>query len=217
MQRLMAEHQTELRNTCAMKGRIVEDRGVKVTQRKPKESTNLGSQGPQRLNWPLGSPLCICSNCVEWSSCGNSNSFAGFQDHFPHTCLPCQVLFGRYKWMATPFLVVIQEESMGVQSRAGVGRQDERREEKHRFNIRTSVNVIHHTIKLTQMQIFKERNLRCYQKMVSTGQTLWSSQGLDNQPKGTVHGGTHGSGCIYGRRWPCWTLVERVALGPEGV
>jgi hypothetical protein len=35
----------------------------------------------------------------------------------------------------------------------------------------------------------------------STGQTLQSSQGLNHHPKNT-HGGTHGAGCICGRRWP---------------
>jgi hypothetical protein len=43
-----------------------------------------------------------------------------------------------------------------------------------------------------------------------------SSWGLNHQPKNT-QGGTHGSGCIRGREWPCWTLVGGVALGPEGV
>jgi hypothetical protein len=51
---------------------------------------------------------------------------------------------------------------------------------------------------------------------VSIGQTLWCSQGLDHQPEGT-HGGNHGSCFICGRGWPCWTSVEGVALGPEGV
>jgi hypothetical protein len=44
----------------------------------------------------------------------------------------------------------------------------------------------------------------------------WSSQGLDHQPKNT-HGGTHGTGCICSRGWPCWTYVGGEALGPEGV
>jgi hypothetical protein len=51
---------------------------------------------------------------------------------------------------------------------------------------------------------------------VSNGQTPWSSQGLDHQPKST-YGGTHGSGPICGRGWPCWTSVGGAALGPEGV
>jgi hypothetical protein len=50
---------------------------------------------------------------------------------------------------------------------------------------------------------------------VSTGKTLWSSQGLDHQPKNT-HGGTHDSGRICGRGCPWWTSVGE-ALGPEGV
>ena len=51
---------------------------------------------------------------------------------------------------------------------------------------------------------------------VSTGQTLWSSWGLDHQPKST-HGATHGAGYICGRGWPCWTSVGGEALRPEGV
>jgi hypothetical protein len=51
---------------------------------------------------------------------------------------------------------------------------------------------------------------------LSTGQIPWSFQGLEHQPKNT-HGGTHGFGHICGRGWPCWTSVEREALGPEGV
>lgn len=52
---------------------------------------------------------------------------------------------------------------------------------------------------------------------VSTGQTMAPFlifQGLDHQPKST-HGGTHGSGHICGRGWPCWTSVGGAALGPE--
>ena len=43
-----------------------------------------------------------------------------------------------------------------------------------------------------------------------------SSQGLDHQPK-SVHGGTHGSGHICVRGWPCWTSVRGETLGPEDV
>jgi hypothetical protein len=49
---------------------------------------------------------------------------------------------------------------------------------------------------------------------VSTGQTPRCSWGLDHQLKST-HGTTHGSGCICGRRCPCWTSVGGEALGPE--
>jgi hypothetical protein len=49
---------------------------------------------------------------------------------------------------------------------------------------------------------------------VLTGQTPWSFQGLDHQPKSTCEG-IHGSGCICGRGWPCWTSVGGEALGPE--
>jgi hypothetical protein len=48
---------------------------------------------------------------------------------------------------------------------------------------------------------------------VSTGQTPWCSQGLDQQPKST-HGGTHGTGHVCGRGWPCWASAGREALGP---
>ena len=51
---------------------------------------------------------------------------------------------------------------------------------------------------------------------VSTGQTPWSSLGLDHQPKNT-HGATHGADHICGRRCPCGTSVGGEALGPEGV
>jgi hypothetical protein len=51
---------------------------------------------------------------------------------------------------------------------------------------------------------------------VSTSQTPQSSQGLDLQLK-SIHGGTHGSGHICGRGWPCWIAVGGKALGPEGV
>jgi hypothetical protein len=51
---------------------------------------------------------------------------------------------------------------------------------------------------------------------VSTGQTFRGSQGRDHQPKNT-HGGTHASGHICDRGWPCWTSVGGVTLGPEGV
>jgi hypothetical protein len=51
---------------------------------------------------------------------------------------------------------------------------------------------------------------------VSTSQTPQKSQGLDHQPK-IIHGGTHASGRICGRGWPCWTSVGGEALGPEGV
>jgi hypothetical protein len=51
---------------------------------------------------------------------------------------------------------------------------------------------------------------------VSTGQKSQSSWGVDQQLKST-HGGTHDSGLIGGRGWPCWTLVGGAALGPEGV
>ena len=51
---------------------------------------------------------------------------------------------------------------------------------------------------------------------VSTGQKSQSSWGVDQQLKST-HGGTHDSGLIGGRGWPCWTLVGGEALGPEGV
>jgi hypothetical protein len=51
---------------------------------------------------------------------------------------------------------------------------------------------------------------------VSTGQTSWSSWGLDRQAKNT-HGATPGTGHICGRKWPCWTLVGGEAPGPEGV
>jgi hypothetical protein len=44
----------------------------------------------------------------------------------------------------------------------------------------------------------------------------WSFWGLDHHPKNT-HGGTHGSGLICGRGWPCWISVGEAALGPEGV
>ena len=50
---------------------------------------------------------------------------------------------------------------------------------------------------------------------MSTGQTPWSSQGLDHQ-QNITHEGTQGSGPICGRGWPCWTSVG-VALGSEGV
>jgi hypothetical protein len=32
-----------------------------------------------------------------------------------------------------------------------------------------------------------------------------------------MEGGTHGSGCICSRGWPCWTSVGGEALGPEGI
>jgi hypothetical protein len=51
---------------------------------------------------------------------------------------------------------------------------------------------------------------------VSTGQTPRSYQGLDQQSNST-HGGTHDSGHVCGRGWPCWTSVEGMALGPEDV
>jgi hypothetical protein len=38
--------------------------------------------------------------------------------------------------------------------------------------------------------------------IVSTGQTPWSFQELNHQPKNT-HGGTHDTGLICGRGWPC--------------
>jgi hypothetical protein len=40
--------------------------------------------------------------------------------------------------------------------------------------------------------------------------------GLDHQPKST-HWGNCCSSCICGRRWPWWTSVRGVALGPEDV
>jgi hypothetical protein len=51
---------------------------------------------------------------------------------------------------------------------------------------------------------------------VSTGQTPWSSWGLDHQPNNT-HGGIHGAGHICGRGWPCPKSVGGKTLGPEGV
>ena len=51
---------------------------------------------------------------------------------------------------------------------------------------------------------------------VSTGQTPWSSRGLDHQTKST-HGVAHDSGHICGREWPGWTSVGGMALGPERV
>jgi hypothetical protein len=50
---------------------------------------------------------------------------------------------------------------------------------------------------------------------VSTIQMPLSSWGLDHQPKST-HGGTHGSGHICGRGWPCWTSVGGQPLGLRG-
>ena len=43
-----------------------------------------------------------------------------------------------------------------------------------------------------------------------------SSQRLDHQLKNR-HGGTHDSCLTCSRRWPCWTDVEGVVLGPEVV
>ena len=40
-----------------------------------------------------------------------------------------------------------------------------------------------------------------------------SSQGLNHQPKIT-HGGTHGSSCIFSRRWPCRLSMGGEAFGP---
>ena len=37
-----------------------------------------------------------------------------------------------------------------------------------------------------------------------------------SKPKNTP-GGTHDSGHICGRGWPCWTSMGGTALGPEGV
>jgi hypothetical protein len=51
---------------------------------------------------------------------------------------------------------------------------------------------------------------------ILTGQNSRSSRGLDYQPKST-HGGTHGSGHICGRGWPCWTSVGGEALSLVGV
>ena len=48
---------------------------------------------------------------------------------------------------------------------------------------------------------------------ISTNQTLQSSQGLNCQPK-NMHGGTHGSSCIYSRGWPCLESMGGEALGP---
>jgi hypothetical protein len=46
---------------------------------------------------------------------------------------------------------------------------------------------------------------------LSTGQTPLRSRELDHQPKST-HGGTHGSGHICGRGWPCWTSLGGCAM-----
>ena len=54
------------------------------------------------------------------------------------------------------------------------------------------------------------------QASVSTGQTPWSSRGLDHQTKST-HGVAHDSGHICGREWPGWTSVGGMAPGPERV
>jgi hypothetical protein len=65
-------------------------------------------------------------------------------------------------------------------------------------------------------------DLKSYGRNISVKQpdsphpTPRSSQWLDHQLKST-HEGTYGSGSICGRRWPCWTSVGGVALGPEGV
>jgi hypothetical protein len=46
----------------------------------------------------------------------------------------------------------------------------------------------------------------------ATASTSQSSQELDHQLKST-RGGTHGSGSICGRVWPCWTSVRGAVLG----
>jgi hypothetical protein len=51
---------------------------------------------------------------------------------------------------------------------------------------------------------------------ISRDQNLWSSWGLDHQPKNT-HEATHGIGYLSTRGWPCLTSVGEEALGPEGV
>jgi hypothetical protein len=52
--------------------------------------------------------------------------------------------------------------------------------------------------------------------IVSSSQTPWSFQVLDQQPKST-HVEIHVSSCVCGRRWPSWTSVEGTALGTIGV
>ena len=42
-----------------------------------------------------------------------------------------------------------------------------------------------------------------------------NSQGLDHQTK-TTHGVIHGSGCICGKGWLCWTSVGGATLGLVG-
>lgn len=49
---------------------------------------------------------------------------------------------------------------------------------------------------------------------VPTSQTSRSSWELDHQPKST-HGRTHGSSCICGTGWSCWTPVGGVVQCPS--
>ena len=49
--------------------------------------------------------------------------------------------------------------------------------------------------------------------ILSTNQTLKSSQGLNHLPKST-HGGTNGFSCICSKGWPCWASMGGEALGP---
>jgi hypothetical protein len=55
------------------------------------------------------------------------------------------------------------------------------------FNIQKSINVIHYINKLKEKE---------------TTRSSQQSWGLDHQPK-RIHGGTHDSGHICGRGWPC--------------
>jgi hypothetical protein len=71
--------------------------------------------------------------------------------------------------------------------------------------------------KIPNKKIGKKRMWVCSpmeRATVLIGRMLWTSQGLNQQPKNT-HGATHGGGHICGRRWPCWTSVGGVVIGSE--
>ena len=57
----------------------------------------------------------------------------------------------------------------------------------------------------------KEENIML-SKLTQSVTKEHTPQGLDHQQKGP-HLGTHGSGHICGRGWPCWTSGGEASLG----